>query len=546
MALMSHSSARVMARLAAPFQSLSRAARRDLVILGSLGVVAYAGAVMFEAFETFSHFLARYEADEFGEIASAFVIASVGAFIFAGRRMFEGMRELKLRMKAEDEAKALAMHDPLTGLPNRRMLETELKTVIESGEAVAVAIVDLDRFKAVNDLHGHAGGDALLVMIAERLAKTVETRDFVSRIGGDEFVLVLRNSDDPEGLIRRLTHLTAALAAPVNIGAAEVSVGVTTGVVVASGEVSTPAELMRRADMALYRAKDAGRGRFAFFETEMDVKVQARLQLERKVCDAIAKDQVEPFFQPLVTLETGATYGYEVLARMRHPDGTLLMPDHFIPVAEELGVIGEMTINILRRACKEARDWPGAPLLSVNISQMHLRDPELPQNILKVLIETGFAPARLQVEITESALVGDFDLARTTLVSLRNQGIRVALDDFGTGYSSLRHLRELPFDSLKIDKSFIEHMNEDAEARTVVRTIVDLARNLGLALTAEGIETPVNAEALRAFGCETGQGYWYGRPVSAEATRALFTEGAERHAAGSTLETTRPAAAQSR
>ncbi len=526
---MSNSSAPSLgARFAKLFASLSPSARRDLALLALFGVAAYAAAVFFDAFDHVIRFVVRHEEYEIDEIVSAIIISSIGAFIFATRRMVEAMSELKLRVMAEDEARALAMHDPLTGLPNRRRLEAELRQMLATGEQFAVVIADLDRFKPVNDLYGHAAGDALLVCIAERLTRDVAEHDFVSRIGGDEFVVLLRNIADSEGLIRRLTLLTAAFDASVDVGVAAVFVGATMGVAVTAEGVDTPSELLRRADIALYRAKEDDRGRFAFFEAAMDVKAQARLLLERQLRAAIANDRIEPFFQPLVFLDTGKAYGYEVLARMRQPDGSLIMPDEFIHLAEEYGLIDEMTINVLRRSCTEARDWPGAPLLSVNISPVQLRDPDMPQKILKVLIETGFPPSRLQVEITESALVTDFDLARASLNSFRNQGVKVALDDFGTGYSSLRHLRELPFDNLKIDRSFIQHMSDNDEARRIVLTIVDLARNLGLALTAEGIETPDNVEALKAIGCETGQGYLFGRPVSAEATRALIADSAPR------------------
>jgi diguanylate cyclase (GGDEF)-like protein len=510
------------ARWTALFRNMTPAAGRDLAIVLFVGAVAYAAAIAFDAFDHVISFVVRHEDYEIDEIFAAVLIASVAVFFFAGRRMAESMLELKRRVAAEDEAKALAMHDPLTGLPNRRRLEAELRLVLEVGDPVAVVIADLDRFKPVNDLYGHPAGDAVLVRVAERLVADVEPQDFVSRIGGDEFVLVLRDIADSERVLRRLTLLATSFAAPIDVGAAVVSVGATMGVVVTADGVDTPSELLRRADIALYRAKEDGRGRFAFFETAMDVKVQKRLLLERQLRTSIANDEIEPFFQPLVVLETGEVYGYEVLARMRRLDGSLVMPDHFIHLAEELGLIEEMTVNLLRRSCIEARDWPGAPLLSVNLSPVQLRDPDLPQKILKILIETGFPASRLQVEITESALVNDFDLARASLISFRNQGIRVALDDFGTGYSSLRHLRELPFDNLKIDRSFIMSMNESEESRTIVRTIVDLAKNLGLALTAEGIETPDNAVSLMAIGCTTGQGYLFGRPVAAEAIRERY------------------------
>lgn len=315
------------ARLAAPFNGLSPSARRDLVLLAVFGAAAYAAALVVDAFDHLIDFVVQHEEYEFDEIVSAVIIVSLGALVFAARRMAEATRELKLRVRAEEEARALAMHDPLTGLPNRRRLEAELRQVLATGEQVAVVIADLDRFKPVNDLYGHAVGDALLVGIAERLLAGVGKDDFVSRIGGDEFVVMLRGIADPEGLIRRLTLLTASFEATIDVGATTISVGATMGVAVTAEGVSTPSELLRRADIALYRAKDEDRGRFAFFEPAMDEKAQARLLLERQLRAAIANDQIEPFFQPLVHLDTGRPYGYEVLARMRQPDGSLVMPD---------------------------------------------------------------------------------------------------------------------------------------------------------------------------------------------------------------------------
>jgi len=270
--------------------------------------------------------------------------------------------------------------------------------------------------------------------------------------------------------------------------------------------------LLRRADAALYRAKEEGRGRFAFFEAGMDARALERAALEQELRLAVRNDEIAPFFQPLVQLESGDVTGYEILARWSHAKRGLVAPDQFIKIAEETGLIGELTFNVLRRACIEALDWPQTPRLSLNIAPSQLRDAALPQKLLKVLTECGFPPARLEIEITEDALVADFDGARRLLSSLKNLGMRIALDDFGTGYSSLRHLRELPFDVLKIDRSFISDMTGSAEALSIVKTIVQLAKSLGLGVTAEGIETSEQALELAAIGCDRGQGFLLGRP----------------------------------
>jgi diguanylate cyclase len=419
-----------------------------------------------------------------------------------------------LELAQARQAAAMALHDALTGLPNRRHLMSSLETLLKgrrSEERLAVVAVDLDRFKPVNDLYGHAVGDELLIRIAKLLSDAVGDGGFVARLGGDEFVMVLPCARADE-LIGNLSALVALFEPPIVLGDHEVSIGATLGVAMAPDDGDEAPLLLRRADAALYRAKEDGRGRFAFFEPGLDARALERAMLEHDLRLAVRNDEIVPHFQPLVELEGGAINGYEILARWPHATRGLIGPDHFIQIAEETGLIGEMTFNVLRRACREALHWPGAPRLSLNIAPAQLHDAALPQKILKVLAECGFPPARLEIEITEDALVADFDAARALLTSLKNLDVRIALDDFGTGYSSLRHLRELPFDVLKIDRSFVHSMTDSEEAMSIVRTIVHLAKSLGLAVTAEGIETQGQAAELQALGCERGQGYLLGRP----------------------------------
>ncbi len=426
------------------------------------------------------------------------------------------------REAAEARAEAMAMHDALTGLPNRRHLHkalAEFLSTVDVSKRLAVVAVDLDRFKPVNDLYGHAVGDELLVKIAQMFVEQIAPDGFVARLGGDEFILIVPHQTDDE-LIARLTALVARFETQIVLSQHEVSVGASLGVAMAPLDGHDVDSLMRRADVALYRAKEDGRGRFAFFETGMDARAHDRAMLEQDLRAAVRADGVEAHFQPLVELSSGAVCGYEILARWTHPAHGSIPPSQFIPLAEETGLIGELCLNVLARACREALDWPDAPCLSLNISPTQLRDPALPQKILQVLSECGFPPARLEIEITESALVSDFDQARRALLSFKNQGMHIALDDFGTGYSSLRHLRELPFDVLKIDRSFVQGMGDSEEANTIVKTIIDLAKNLGLGVTAEGIETIDHAERLTALGCELGQGYYFGRPEAGRGENA--------------------------
>lgn len=502
----------------ARWSRFSPEARRDFFVILTACVICYGVAVAFELFDNFIHLLAAHEEWELDEIIAALLLSSFAIFGFAWRRLSESSRELKARLEAEERARALAMHDALTGLPNRKMLRDYLEPELSRGartESIAIVAIDLDRFKPINDLYGHAAGDKVLVALSRAFQDELTHDEMAARLGGDEFIIVLRNIASESELMSRVTRLAHIFDVRICVGSATVQVGATMGVAVVANETVSFDEALRRADVALYRCKDKAKGLFAFHDEAMDSHVEARLALERSVREAVASQRIEPFFQPLVDLESGEVYGYEVLARMRMSDGGIAPPSEFITLAEEIGIIDEMTLDLLGRACIQMRDWPGAPLLSVNVSPVQLRDPALAQKILQALSKVGFPPGRLQIEITENALVADIEQASKILTSLRNQGVRIALDDFGTGYSSLRHLRELPFDNLKIDQSFVHAMDESEDSLAIIQTIVDLARNLDIAVTAEGIEEQEAAARLKALGCANGQGYLYGRPKPA-------------------------------
>jgi len=426
------------------------------------------------------------------------------------------------KLAIAEQTAAMALHDALTGLPNRRHLQETLDRAlakVSPSAPLAVVAVDLDRFKPVNDLYGHAVGDELLVRIARILSDEADDDGFVARLGGDEFVLLLRYEGE-DALIDRLSALSAKFDKPLPLQDNEVAVGATLGVALAPADGVKADVLMRRADVALYRAKGDGRGRFTFYEPGMEERVRERAALENDLRNAVRNDEIVPHFQPFVAFDTREITGYEILSRWTHKTRGPIEPTIFIRIAEQTGLIGELTANVLRRACVESLSWPGAPRISLNIAAVQLRDSALPQKLLKVLAECGFPPQRLEIEITEDALIADFDVARAILVSLKNLGIGIALDDFGAGYSSLRHLRELPFDELKIDRSFVHGMEDSAEALSIVRTIVDLARSLGMGVTAEGVETEAQATALQALGCERGQGFLLGRPLPDRVTPA--------------------------
>lgn len=430
-------------------------------------------------------------------MAVVVAIGAAAALLSGVMLAFADRQVTATKLAAAEQAAAMALHDALTGLPNRRYLgETLGKRLKQVSHAhpLAVVAIDLDRFKPVSDLYGHAVGDELLVRIARLFQEEAGEGSFVARLGGDEFV-ILAPYESTDALMGWLSALIAKFEMPMPIAGNEVSVGATLGVALAPMDGVDAEGLMRRADAALYRAKEEGRGRYAFYEHGMDERVQERAALEADLRAAIRNDQIVPLFQPFVSFDSGEALGYEVLSRWTHKTRGEVAPEIFVKLAEETGLIGELTMNVLRRACRETLDWPGRPRISLNVAPLQLKDPALPQKLLKILSECGFPAGRLEIEITENALVADFEAARLILLSLKNLGVVVALDDFGTGYSSLRHLRELPFDELKIDRSFVQSMGESAEALSIVRTIVQLAKNMGLSVTAEGVETEAQAKA---------------------------------------------------
>jgi diguanylate cyclase (GGDEF)-like protein len=504
-------------------------ARRDLVVIAILAVPLYAILLAFDAFDvvfwwTIQH--ASYELEEF--LALLFCLGII-AMVYGFRRLRDLRQEVAQRQKAEEGARWLARHDPLTALPNRRHFLEELDTLVGNltrEQGCALILVDLDRFKPINDLFGHRLGDEVLRVVAKRLQRLVGDNGIVARLGGDEFGILLHyinGSDVPFRLARRLVH---EVPKPIPLAALSVDVGVSVGAAVVSPERSSKTRgaisrrdrrasvelALRQADMALYRAKLDGRGRYRFHDSDMDESLQQRVQLEREIKGAIAKGEIVPYYQPLIDLKTAKAVGYEVLARWRHPERGVLAPALFIPIAEDTGSIADLTCSLLARAVEDAKSWPDELLLSINLSPRQFADFQLPQKILGILEVGGFGPRRLQVEITETAGVQSLDEAKTILQKLRDVGVRIALDDFGTGYSGLYHLRDLQLDSIKIDRSFISQMVDKPEEDKIVEAMISLAHTLGLQITAEGIESEEVLARLIELGCDTGQGFLFGAP----------------------------------
>ncbi len=421
--------------------------------------------------------------------------------------------EIGEREAAEARAQSLARHDPLTGLANRRHFLEELdrRIALVGGEenAFALMFVDLDRFKPINDVHGHAIGDQLLQVIGTRLQACIRDDSFSARLGGDEFAVLLEGPGGREAVAAAARRILHELSAPILVNGLKLTVGASIGISLCPEDGQDAAELLQRGDAAMLRAKE-DRGAYKFFDSSIDEELKSKAALEAELRTAIPNGDIVPYFQPVVHCDTGELAGFEVLARWPHRERGMISPADFIPVAEDAGLVDAMFWALLAQACRKALDAPGEFILAVNISPSQVRDQWFPEKVLRTLRETGFPAQRLEIEVTESAMIGDVARAKSSLMSLKNQGVRIALDDFGTGYSSLFLLRELPIDKLKIDRSFVARITTDRENATIVGALVGLGKALGLKVTAEGVEDEETAAALRAMGCELAQGYLYG------------------------------------
>ncbi|WP_052148995.1 EAL domain-containing protein [Sphingomonas sp. Ant20] len=457
------------------------------------------------------------------------VLLNVALLLFGCLRYRTLTAELNEATDAGHRARVLAQRDSLTGFLNRRSLSEDGATLFGSarrrGKVVAMLTIDVDFFKSVNDMHGYAVGDQVLVHVAETIAAIAPTSSLLARLGADEFACAFVFDPAHQGVADRIAErLVTGFARPFRANGVDIHATVSIGVARSDADCASIDALLRNADIALHAAKTAGRNRHVWFNTAMEQSLQVRGELESGLRLAVAAQDIIPYFEQQVDLATGLTTGFEVLARWDHPTRGMIPPDVFIPIAEEIGVIGDLSLSLMRQACTAARDWDSALTLSINISPVQLRDAWLAQKIIQTLVETGFPASRLEIEVTESALFDNLALAQSIVGSLKNQGIRLALDDFGTGFSSLAHLRALPFDRIKIDHSFVASILDNAESMAIVNTIVRLGDSLNLPVTAEGIEDAAVEERLRALGCAKGQGYLYGRPMNAAQLRRLLAE----------------------
>jgi diguanylate cyclase (GGDEF)-like protein len=441
------------------------------------------------------------------------------------------IRDLRARRQAEAEIRFLAYHDPLTGLPNRTSFAARLDQHRllhqRTGAPFAVLSVDLDRFKMVNDTLGHPIGDALLQQVADRLRSATRGTDVVARLGGDEFSILQTDGVQPEAATTLAARLVELLARPFVIEGNVVNVGGSIGIALAPVDGDEPAQLVKCADLALYRAKLEGRGTFRFFEPEMDARMQERRALELDLRRALALDEFELHYQPQLAVRNDALVGCEALIRWRHPQRGLVPPAEFIPLAEETGLIVAIGEWVLVSACREAARWPATMSIAVNLSPAQFKGARIVETVGSALARAELPAHRLELEITESLLLQNNAANHATLHRLRDLGIRISMDDFGTGYSSLSYLRSFPFDKIKIDRSFIRELTVDPECHAIVVAVLNLGRSLKIATTAEGVETAEQLDRLRHDGCDEIQGYLISRPLRADEVDRLLQERAE-------------------
>jgi len=502
-----------------------RPATLDAIVISIFSAILFSVEYFYDLAPQLFQFALEYRDFEVDNLIFVGFVTSFALAIFCYRRMRELAVEMKGRRLAELEAKKLARHDPLTGLANRRFFVEALGEVLQTTTAssrLAVLMLDLDGFKSVNDAYGHAVGDQTLIEFAQRVSAIMRGGAIFTRIGGDEFAVILpdiNSLDGPAALARRIV---AAVAEPFSIGPISTSVGVGVGIAIAPSDGMDPELLVQRADRALYRAKSEGRSCIRFFEADMDAHVERRIAIETALRAAVAAKTIVPYYQPVVAFAGRRVVGFEALARWKSDKFGWVAPDLFITVAEEIGIIGELGDQLLRQACLDARAWPAELTLAFNISAVQLRDPTLGLRVLAILAETGFNPRRLELEITETAVVDNMKMALEITGQLRQAGVRIAVDDFGTGYATLSQLLSLKLDRIKIDRSFVDRLGKDKESTTIVRAVLGLASGFSLETTAEGIENNEQLASLRAEGCLEGQGYLFGKAVPANAVQSLL------------------------
>ena len=504
--------------------------RTPAVDIVSLGVAAAAILLFVATGGNVLPSLVRYwrgmGAEPDAVLANALIL-NIAVILFGWSRYKALSKELAERRKSEEEALRLADTDPLTGCHNRRSflpaVDGLTRVASDEDREVVVGLIDLDHFKNINDYHGHKLGDVVLLEVATRFTDILPDNAMLARLGGDEFAFALTyRREDHVRIETMIDQLVASAAKPIHADDTVLEISASIGVA-SSRDAETTVDgpgageqLMNRADIAMYQAKKQGRNRLQWFEPAMEYEQRFRGELEAGIRRGLRGDEFVPYYEQQIDLETGEIIGFEMLARWQSPDLGLVSPDIFIPIIEEMGLIDDMSKSLMIKAFADARMWHPNLTLAVNVSPLQLRDPWFSQKILKLLVAHAFPPSRLEIEITESSLHENPGMVRNTLTGLRNQGVKITLDDFGMGYSSLSQLRTLPFDRLKIDRSFIRDLKHDDTNTKLVGAIISMGIGLDLPLVAEGIENGAILKTLRSMGQLKGQGYHYGRPEPAE------------------------------
>lgn len=475
--------------------------------------------------------------EELKRLSSGFVgeaQLSDGRVIALWRRMmldggsviiFEDISERKAQ---QERIVRMARYDDLTELPNRtsfrERIDQGLRATRQRRRGLALHLIDLDRFKAVNDTLGHPVGDRLLHAVADRLKAALRVTDNVSRLGGDEFVVVQTPVRNAEAAANLASRLVTTLSAPYEIDGHLVHIGGSIGIAVAPNDGLNADKLLKSADMALYAAKADGGGSYRFFEPEMEAAAHQRRLIELDLRKALANGEFELFYQPMIELATGRVSGCEALIRWRHPDRGLVSPAEFIPILEETGLIVQIGEWILLTACTEALSWPGSPNVSVNLSPVQFKDPNFAMRVIGALGRSGLTPSRLELEITETVLLQDSTSTLAAMRHIQELGARISLDDFGTGYSSLSYLRKFPFSKIKIDGSFVRDIGQGNASLAIIRAIAGMGHSLGMSIVVEGLETAEQVDLVRAEGCGEGQGYFLSKPMPASEIRKFLQE----------------------
>jgi len=465
---------------------------------------------------------------ELDELMALTTLTMLGVLGFLWRRAREHKRENELRVAAEQEVMKLALQDPLTGLPNRRRFEDALRAAMQATpaapEAHALLMIDMNGFKKINDIYGHPTGDQVLVHIGARLLRAVREQDLVARLGGDEFVILARNVEGAEGAANIARRVLESLDDPVVTASGVHAVGAGLGIALAPQDAVAEDELVRKADVALYRAKAEPASSIRFFEPAMDIRLRQRDELESAIRAAVDADDIALRFQPVARIGGGIA-AFEASPLWAHPTLGEIAADRLTPIAEGAGLLPRLTERLLRRSCAAAAAWPADVRLSFDLPGALLRDTSFAGRILSALRETGLPPRRLRLEIDEGALIREAEVAETLITPLRAAGVAIVADNFGTGYSDLKNLHRLKLDGVKIDRSFVAAMEHDRQAAVMVRALIGIGQGLDLAVTADGVATEAQTEALARHGCDQAQGALIGAPVSAEEARKMALRG---------------------